>query len=280
MSSGYTYVDGEWRDMNEPLFSSNCHGAWLSSFIFDGARAFEGVAPDLDRHCERAVRSARIMGLGEPPSAERMEEIAREGMAKFDRNAELYIRPMVWTDGGFVAPDPETVRFALSVYELPMPGDKGFKACLSSRRRPAPDMAPTEAKASCLYPNSGMALAEARAKGFDNAVVLDPMGNVAEFATANLMLAKDGVVYTPQPNGCFLDGITRQRVIRLLREKGREVIETRVTLQHLEEADEIFNTGNYGKVMPVIQYEDRELQPGPVYRMARELYWEYSHKHG
>jgi branched-chain amino acid aminotransferase len=141
-------------------------------------------------------------------------------------------------------------------------------------------MAPTDAKASCLYPNAGRAIAEARARGFDNAVMLDPMGNVAEFATANLFIVKDGVAVTPAPNGCFLNGITRQRVIKLLREKGQEVVEGRVTPQDLMEADEIFNTGNYGKVMPVIKYEDRELQPGPVYRMARELYWEFSHKHG
>lgn len=280
MATGYTYVDGDWRDMNDPLFSSNCHGVWLSSFIFDGARAFEGVAPDLDRHCARTLHSAETMGLGMPLDVGRMEEIAREGIAKFGKDAELYIRPMVWTDGGFVAPDPETVRFAMTVYEMPMPGDKGFKACLSTRRRPSPDMAPTDAKAACLYPNAGRAIAEARARGFDNAVMLDPMGNVAEFATANLFIVKDGVAVTPAPNGCFLNGITRQRVIELLRGKGQQVVEARVTPADLMEADEIFNTGNYGKVMPVVQYEDRELQAGPVFRMARELYWEFSHAKG
>jgi branched-chain amino acid aminotransferase len=280
MATGYTFVDGNWQDFNAPLFSSNCHGVWLSSFIFDGARAFEGVAPDLDRHCQRAVHSANSMGLGTPPDAKRIEEIAREGIAKFGRDAELYIRPMVWTDGGHVAPDPDTIRFALSVYEMPLPSEAGFKAGLSTRRRPAPDMAPTDAKAACLYPNAGRAIAEVRERGFDNAVMLDPMGNVAEFATANLFMAKDGKAFTPAVNGCFLNGITRQRVIKLLRENGMEVIEGRVTPEDLLAADEIFNTGNYGKVMPVVNYENRELQPGPVYRMARELYWEFSHKHG
>ncbi|MBP5858463.1 branched-chain amino acid aminotransferase [Marivibrio halodurans] len=277
MAIGYTYVDGDWRDMNDPLFASSCHGVWLSSFIFDGARAFEGVAPDLDRHCERTVNSAETMGLGVPMAAGAMEEIAREGIAKFGADAELYVRPMVWTDGGFVAPDPETVRFALTVYEMPMPSETGFTACLSTRRRPSPDMAPTDAKAACLYPNAGRAIAEARARGFDNAVMLDPMGNVAEFATANLFIVKDGVAVTPAPNGCFLNGITRQRVIKLLRDKGQEVVEGRVTPRDLMEADEIFNTGNYGKVLPVVKYEDRALQPGPVFRMARDLYWSFAH---
>ena len=277
MSTGYTFADGTWRDMNEPLWSSSCHGVWLSSFVFDGARAFEGTAPDLDRHCERTVRSAEALGLGVPKNTGEILEIAREGIAKFPADAELYVRPMIWTDGGFVAPDPTTVRFALTVFELPMPGDKGFSAGLSTRRRPMPDAAPTDAKAAGLYPNAGRALQEVRARGFDNAVMLDPMGNIAEFATANLFMVKDGVVATPAFNGCFLNGITRQRVIDLLRSKGTEVVEGRITPADLETADEIFNTGNYGKVMPVTRYEGRELQPGPVYRRARELYWEYAH---
>lgn len=277
MPTGYTYVDGAWRDMNDPLFTSNCHGVWLSSFIFDGARAFEGCTPDLDRHCQRTVESANALGLGQTKSAGEIEEIAREGVAKFDKGAELYIRPMVWTDGGFVAPDPETVRFALTVYELPMPGDQGFSACLSTRRRPAPDMAPTDAKASGLYANAGRAIREAKDRGFDSPVMLDPLGNVAEFATANLFIVKDGVAITPAANGTFLNGITRQRVIKLLRERGQEVVEGRVTPKDLMEADEIFNTGNYGKLMPVTRYEDRELQAGPIFRLARELYWDFSH---
>ena len=159
-------------------------------------------------------------------------------------------------------------------------GDGGFSACISTRRRPTPDAAPTDTKSACLYPNAGRALHEARAKGFDNAVVLDPIGNVAEFATANLFMAKDGIVRTPAVNGTFLNGVTRQRVIKLFKENGVDVQEGRVTPADLQEADEIFNTGNWGKVMPVNRFEGRDLQPGPMYQRARDLYWDYSHKHG
>src|SRR3546814_8641917 len=129
-------------------------------------------------------------------------------------------------------------------------------------------MAPTDAKASCLCPNAARALAEAARRGFSNAFVLDALGNVAELATANIWIAKDGAAITPAPNGTFLNGITRQRVIRLLRAAGIEVREARVTWQDVLEADEVFSTGNYGKVVPITQVEPRSLQPGPVDRKS------------
>ncbi len=120
-------------------------------------------------------------------------------------------------------------------------------------------------------------MAEVRHRGFDNAVMLDPLGHVAEFASANLFIAKDGVVATPQPNGTFLNGITRQRVMRLMRQARVEVQERVLTLEDLQEADEIFATGNLGKVQPVIRYEARELGVGPLCRQARDLYWSFAH---
>src|SRR5690606_25174509 len=120
---------------------------------------------------------------------------------------------------------PETTEFALSIWEAPLPSPNGFSACLSSVRRPSPDSAPTEAKAACLYPMNVRADAEARRRGFDTAVVLDQAGNVAEFAMANLFIVRDGIVATPVHNGTFLNGITRQRVIALLRGAGVTVEE-------------------------------------------------------
>jgi branched-chain amino acid aminotransferase len=105
----------------------------------------------------------------------------------------------------------------------------------------------------------------------------DMDGNIAEFANANAFLARDGIVYTPAPNGAFLDGVTRRRVIGLLREAGIEVIEKPLTYGDFETADEIFSTGNYAKVVPVIGIDGRALQPGPIFRRARLLYWEYAH---
>ena len=275
-----TYVDGSWVEGNPPLMGPLTHATWMASLVFDGARAFEGTIPDLDLHCARAVHSARAMHLAPSLSGGEIEELSREGIGKFPAGTALYIRPMFWAESGFVAPDPSSTRFALTLTETPMPEPTGFSICRSSFRRPAIDMAPTNAKAACLYPNSGRALFEAQRQGFDNAVVLDPNGNVAELATANLFYAKDGVVHTPAENGTFLAGITRNRVISELRAAGFDVHTRAIQYAELLDADEIFSTGNYGKVQPVTRIEHRSLQPGPVYARARELYWAYAHGPG
>ena len=218
------------------------------------------------------------MGLRPMLSAGEVEELAREGIRKHPKSAELYIRPMFFAESGWIYPDPDSTRFSLSVYESPMPKPTaGCSVGLSPYRRPAPDQAPTDAKASCLYPNSGRALREAEQRGFENCVMLDPLGYVAELATANVMMAKDGVVHTPAANGTFLAGITRRRVIQLLRDAGKDVRERSITYEELLGADELFSVGNYGKVLPITRIEQRHLQPGPLYARARELYWDFAH---
>ena len=157
-----------------------------------------------------------------------------------------------------------------------MPAPSGLSVCLSSFRRPDPNMAPTLAKAACLYPNTSLALQEAKDKGFDNAVMRDGAGHVVELGTSNLWLVKNGVATTPEPNGTFLDGVTRRRVMALLNEAGVETRETTVSEEDLATADELFSTGNLGKVLPITRYEDNDLQPGPVFAHARELYFAYA----
>jgi len=276
----YTFFGGEWVEGNPMIVGPMTHSMWLGSSVFDGARAFEGVSPDLDLHCERLVRSARALGLNPTLSAGEILYLCQEGVAKFSKDAELYIRPMFYAESGWVDPDPDSTQFVLAVYESPIPDIQGTSACLSTLRRPSEEVAPTAAKASCLYPQSGLAIQEAKRRGFANAVMLDSLGNVAEMATANVMAVKDGEVFTPAPNGTFLNGITRQRIIKLLQADGVTVHETRVKPKDLDEADEIFSTGNYGKVLAINKYENRNLQPGPITRRARELYWDWSKSNG
>lgn len=277
------FIDNKWVEGEPLLLGPLSHATWMASVVFDGARAFEGVAPDLDRHCQRLIASANSFGLKPQYTAGQVEDIAREGVAKFAPGAAVYIRPMYWAEKGaqlFVAPDPDSTRFCLSIFEREMPAPGNMSVCLSPFRRPAPDMAPTDAKASCLYPNSARALIDAAKRGFDNAVVLDCNNNVAELATANIWIGKDGAAHTPVANGTFLNGVTRQRVAALYREAGVEVHERTITWADVMEADEIFTTGNLSKVMPITRVEDRDLQPGPLFRQARELYWEFAHRKG
>jgi branched-chain amino acid aminotransferase len=199
---------------------------------------------------------------------------------KFGAKPELYIRPMYWAERGgklSVDPDPESTRWCLTMYETPMPAPKGSAITLSPFRRPTIDTMPVDAKAACLYPNNARALVEAGKRGFDNCLLRDLLGNVAELGTANVFMAKDGVVCTPVPNGTFLNGITRQRVILLLRAAGVRVEEKSLVYADFEQADELWSCGNYAKVSPITRIDSRTLPVGPLYRKARELYWEFAH---
>jgi branched-chain amino acid aminotransferase len=212
-------------------------------------------------------------------AVERWVELVREGMERFAPNTTLYIRPMYWAEraGPQALPgDPESTRWCLTLYDAPMRKPEGFSITLSPFKRPTPDTAPVDAKAGCLYPNNARAMHEAKSRGFDNCIVCDFLGNVAELANSNVFMAKDGVVYTPVSNGTFLNGITRQRIIRLMRAAGIEVVEGTLRYRDFENADEIFSTGNASKVLPITRIGERSLQPGPLYRRARELYWAYA----
>lgn len=282
-SQTWTYFEGRWQEGNVPIMGSRSHGAWLASTVFDGARIFEGTAPDLDLHCARIGRSARTIGLNPTMETGAIIDLVKEGMKKFAPGTALYVKPMYWGEGDGVTtiiPDPDDIGFALCLFEAPMPVPGGLSVTSTRFRRPTLETMPTDAKAGALYPNNARALREARAKGFDNALVCDTLGNVAETATANIFMAKDGVVKTPAVNGTFLNGITRQRVIKLLRDDGVPVEETMLRYEDFTSADEIFISGNYAKVMPVLKIDDRMLQPGPFYTKARRLYWSYAHQTG
>jgi branched-chain amino acid aminotransferase len=279
-SKTWTFFEGDWHEGNIPILGPRSHATWLASTVFDGARYFEGVSPDLDRHLHRINKSAAAMYLDPVVPLETWLSLAEEGIRRFDRDAALYIRPMYWaerTGALTVAPDPESTCWCLSIYELPMPGQDGQSITLSPFRRPTAETMPVDAKAACLYPNNARATLEARSRGFDNALVCDMLGNIAELANCNVFLAKGGMVFTPAPNGTFLNGITRQRVIQLLRDDGVTVLEKTLIYPDFAHADEIFLTGNFAKVLPVSRIDGRNLHAGPLYRRARELYWSFAH---
>jgi branched-chain amino acid aminotransferase len=279
-SETWTWIDGQWLEGNPPIMGPRTHAAWLASSVFDGARVFEGAMPDMDRHALRVNDSARKMDLKATMPAERIVELTREGAKKFGPGAELYVKPMYWAEAdgaSTITQDPESTRFCLCLFRAPLPKPGGVALTVASFRRPSLETMPTDVKTGALYPNNARAVREAKARGFDNALVLDLLGNVAETATSNIFMAKDGVVHTPAANGTFLNGITRQRVIKLLRDGGDAVVEGTLSVRDFESADEIFMSGNYSKVMPVIRFEDRNLQPGPFYTKARKAYWDFAH---
>ncbi|OWY09437.1 MULTISPECIES: branched-chain amino acid aminotransferase [Thioclava] len=275
-----TWFEGAWHEGDIAVMHAADHGLWQGSSVFDGARLFDGVVPDLDLHCARTNRSAEALMITPTIAPEEMVEIAREGLRKYDKGAAVYVRPMYWAIAGSdlgVAPKPGETGFALCLEEVAMP-DPGKSTTLTTTqfRRPVLADNVTDAKAGCLYPNNARMLVEAQRKGFGNALVQDAMGNVAESATANVWMVKDGEYFTPMPNGTFLAGLTRKRIMGLLREGGETVHEAVLTLDDFRNADEVFLTGNFAKVTPVAGFDDVSYTPGKGTQRAREAYMDWA----
>lgn len=273
-----TWSNGQWSDTSAPLIGATDHAFWMATTVFDGARSIQGHTPDLDLHCERLNRSAITLGMEPVMTPQQTVDLVHEGLKKLSHSTDYYIKLLYFAPGGFIQPDPATSQLAIHIFESPMPDDSGFSATFSEFLRPDPSMAPTDAKASCLYPNTQRILREASARGFDNAIVLDSKGKIAEFAVANLWIVRDGVVLTPELNGTFLNGITRRRVMQLLRDDGIEVREASLTPQDVLDADEVFSTGNYGKVLHCNRIDDRHYAHGPIETRAHELYMAYTQR--
>jgi len=275
-----TWFEGAWHDEDVMIMRAADHGSWLGTTVFDGARYTRGLAPDLAAHCARVNNSAEALMITPTVMADEMVEIVREGLAAYPADASVYIRPMYWAiEGGDlgILPKPGATGFAISLEEIPMaPEDAATTLTTTRFRRPTLDCAVVNAKAGCLYPNNARMLAEARAKGFGNALVADVMGNVAETASANVFMVKDGEVFTPIPNGTFLAGITRARHIANLAADGVTVHETVLTFDDFRQADEVFLSGNMNKVTPVKEFDGTAYQVGPVTRRVRELYWDWA----
>ncbi len=276
-----TFFDGRWHDGDVAVMRAADHGIWQGSSVFDGARLFEGVTPDLEAHCARLNRSAEALMITPTVDADTMVEAIREGLATYAADAAVYIRPMYWAVDGSdlgVAPAENSTAFAICLEQVAMPAPEAATTLTTTQfRRPVLADNVCNAKAGCLYPNNARMLVEARRKGFGNALAQDAMGNVAESATANVFMVRDGEVFTPVANGTFLSGITRARHIANLRADGVTVHETVLTLDDFRAADEVFLSGNFAKVTPVKAFEDRSYGVGPMTRRIREMYWDFAH---
>lgn len=276
-----TYYQGSWHDADVAIMRAADHGSWLGSTVFDGARFFEGIAPDLHPHCARVNRSAAALMLTPTHETDEMVAIVQDGLKAFSKDAAVYIRPMYWgLDGGYsaIVPKENSTGFAVCLEEIPMPSAQASATLTTTRfRRPVLEDSVVNAKAGCLYPNNARMLAEAQSKGFNNALVADIMGNVAESATANVFMVKDGEVFTPIPNGTFLAGITRARHISNLKQDGVKVHETVLSFADFHDADEVFMSGNMAKVTSIAALDDTRYQAGPVTRRVRDMYWDWAH---
>lgn len=276
----HTYFEKNWHKGNIPIMNAADHGSWLGSTVFDGARYFDGVAPDLLAHCKRLNQSAKAMGLVPTYSEKEIYDLILEGLANYTKQSAVYIRPMYWGIGnGYsaIVPDAANIGFCICLEEIPMASDTNTTTLTrTSFHRPILTDNLCNAKAGCLYPNNARMLQEASTKGFNNALVADAVGNVAETATSNVFLVKDGEIFTPIPNGTFLAGITRSRHIQNLKSDGYQVNECVLKFEDFSRADEVFLTGNMTKITPVSLFDDIKYEIGPVTKRARSLYFDWA----
>jgi branched-chain amino acid aminotransferase len=275
-----TYFEGRWHEGDIAVMKAADHGIWQGSSVFDGARMFDGVVPDLAKHCARVNDSAAALMITPTVAADEMEAIIREGLRAYGQGAAVYVRPMYWAIDGSdlgIAPKAGSTGFAISLEEVAMPAATFQTTVTRTRfRRPVLEDNVCNAKAGCLYPNNARMLVEAKAKGFGNALVADAMGNLAESATANVFLVKDGALFTPIPNGTFLAGITRARHIANARAAGIEVHETVLTFEDAHRADEVFLSGNFAKVTSVRAFDGTEYRSRAVTEQMRGMYMDWA----
>lgn len=276
---GVIWFDGKfvpWRHANIHFLTHSLH---YGSAVFEGIRAYEGRIFKLTEHTERLIEGAKILGYTLPYSAATINEACQRVLKKSNLT-DAYLRPAAWrgSDKVGLSPAGATVHVAIAAwtwpsYFSPEQKAKGIRLQHSKWRRPAPDTAPTRAKASGLYQICTMAKQQAEAEGFDDALMLDFRGLVAEATGANIFLTIDGELHTPIAD-CFLDGITRRTVIGLARAEGLKVVERYIDPSDLSLAEEVFLTGTAAEITPVGEIEGIFFKPGHITELLSQRYSE------
>jgi len=274
---GQIWYDGTlcpWRDVRPHVLS---HGLHYASCVFEGERVYSNRVFRLREHTERLIYSGKQLGFTIPYSLEQIERATLETV-EAQGYADAYVRPVAWRGSEMmgVSAQQSKIHLAIAVWEWPSYFSpearlRGIKLKSAPWKRPSPECAPVHAKAAGLYMICTLSKHAAEAAGFDDALMLDWRGRVAESTGANIFLVIDGKLHTPTPD-CFLDGITRRSVIGLARARGYEIIERAIMPDELASADEIFVTGTAAEVTPVGQIDDMKFTVGPVAKALMEDY--------
>jgi branched-chain amino acid aminotransferase len=257
-----------WRDSKLHVLS---HGLHYASCVFEGERVYNGEVFKLREHTARLINSGKELGFEIPYSLDELEQATRDTIAS-QGYADAYVRPVAWRGSEMMGVSAQETRInvAIAVWEWPSYFSpearmRGIRLCTSKWRRPAPDTAPVHAKAAGLYMICTLSKHEAEAKGYDDALMLDYRGQIAESTGANIFLIQDGKIHTPTPD-CFLDGITRRTVIGIAKKHGYEVIERPIMPEELADTSEIFVTGTAAEVTPVGEIDDYKFEVGTITR--------------
>ena len=250
---GWIWMDGKlvpWRDAKVHVLT---HALHYASSVFEGQRAYGGTIFKLSEHSQRLRNSAAMLGFDLPWSVEQIDAACNE-VLKANNLVDAYVRPLAWRGSEQMGVSAQATKPHLAIaawewgkYFDPALAARGIRLDIAPWRRPAPYTAPVHAKAAGLYMICTMSKHHAENRGFNDALMLDWRGQVAEATGANAFFVRDGVIHTPTPD-CFLDGITRRTVIDLARRRGVEVVERAIWPEELESFEQFFLTGSAAEV--------------------------------
>jgi branched-chain amino acid aminotransferase len=274
---GFIWFDGElipWRDANVHVLT---HALHYASSVFEGQRAYNGVIFKLHEHSERLRRSAELLGFELPWSVEEIDAACNQ-VLKANGLIDAYMRPVAWrgSESMGVAPGRTQPHLAIAAWEWgkyydPRQSQNGIRMEIAPWRRPAPYTAPTASKASGLYMIATLSKQHAEQNGYNDALMLDWRGRVAEATGANVFFVADGALHTPTPD-CFLDGITRRTIMDLAKRRGIEVHERAICPEELEKFQQMFLTGTAVELPPVQSVGPWNFEVGDLTRQLSKDY--------
>ena len=266
---GWIWLDGQFVPWREATVHVLTHGLHYASSVFEGERMYGGEIYELTAHTERLFKSAEILDFQIPFTVAQIDQACKDTCAK-NGLTDAYVRPIAWRGSEMIGVSAQntTTHVAIACWEWPSyfkPEEKakGIRMCWAKYKRPSPETEPVHAKAAGLYMICTISKHAAEKDGYTDAMMLDYRGYVAESTGANVFFIKDGVIHTPLPD-CFLNGITRQSLIKLARARGFEVIERHIPAEELSTFSEVFICGTAAEVTPVGEIGEHRYKPGNI----------------
>ena len=274
---GFIWLNGKLVPWREAKIHVLTHGLHYASAVLEGERAYNGHVFKSREHSERLINSGKILGFDVPYTAEQLDRAKVETM-KANNLTDCYVRPIAWRGSEMMGVSAQATKINTAICVWPWPSyfspelrEKGIRLSMARYRRPAPNTAPTAAKATGLYMICTISKHEAEAQGYQDALMLDWRGQIAEATGANVFLVIDGEIHTPKPD-CFLDGITRRTVMDLARQRQYRIHERAIMPDELGKAQEVFLTGTAAEVTPVGEIAQYKFKPGEITKNLMDDY--------
>jgi branched-chain amino acid aminotransferase len=274
---GYIWLNGKLVDWRQAKVHVLTHALHYASAVFEGERAYNGHVFKSREHSERLLNSGKILGFDVPYTAEQLDRAKAETM-KANNLTDCYVRPIAWRGSEMMGVSAQASKINVAVatwawpsYFSPELRERGIRMTMAKWARPAPNTAPTAAKATGLYMICTMSKHAAEAEGYQDALMLDWRGQIAEATGANVFLVINGEIHTPKPD-CFLDGITRRTVMDLARQRQYRIHERAIMPDELGRAQEVFLTGTAAEVTPVGEIAQYKFKPGEITKNLMDDY--------